>query len=79
MLYTWNSRTQFLDKQHKAGKWPSQGWRRAGGQLTHKHGAGGEVFSLHVRVPVEPELLGLDPPLEGREQLGQPEEERGEG
>lgn len=51
--------------------------RRAGGQLTHKHAAGGEVFRLHVRVPVEPQLLGLDPPLEGREQLGHPEEEAG--
>lgn len=55
------------------------GGRRAGGRLTHKHAAGGEVFRLHVRVPVEPQLLGLDPPLEGRQQLGHPAEETGGG
>lgn len=38
-----------------------------------KHAAGGEVIRLHVRVPVEPQLLGLDPPLEGRKQLGHQE------
>lgn len=44
-----------------------RGPHRAGGRLTHKHGACREVFRLHVRVPVEPQLLGLDPPVEGRE------------
>lgn len=61
-------------KSTKAGRGPC----RAGGRLTHKHGACGEVFRLHVRVPVEPQLLGLDPPVEGREQLGHPEKEKGE-
>lgn len=61
----------------KAGRGPCELGRRAGGQLTHKHAASGEVFRLHVRVPVEPQLLGLDPPLEGREQLGHPGKERG--
>lgn len=67
---------QVLGDQHKEGGVGARE-RRAGGQLTHKHAAGGKVFRLHVRVPVEPQLLGLDPPLEGREQLGHPEEEAG--
>ncbi|KAB1257481.1 hypothetical protein Cadr_000026454 [Camelus dromedarius] len=47
--------------------------RQAAPLRTHKHRLGWEVVGLRVRVPVQPHLLRLDEPLEGREQLRYPE------
>lgn len=46
--------------------------QKGGWFSTHKHRLGGEILCFHVRIPVEPHLLGLDEPLEGREQLCYP-------